>query len=129
MKDPTLKELEERARRRKDKPALRLIAAIKKRDKKHKNKLHTGLDVPKIGEDIYIEGSMYIDHGEDDIAGGLGEVSKVTKEMSGGNAKTPFIEIKEVPGRVYNWETLGPLQKELKKEYKKQRAHPDPDVG
>ena len=126
--DP-LKELKERAKRRGDKPALRLIAEIEKRDKKHKNKLHEGAGPPSVGDDIYVGTSMYIDHGEDDVCGGLAEVTKVEIGMSGGNPKTPFISVKEHPGRGYNWEMLREQQAKLKKEFGKKRAFPDPDYG
>lgn len=125
----TLKELEERAKRRGDKPALRLIAAIKKADKKHKNKLHEGREVPRVGEDIYVPTRMYIDHGEDDVMGGLGEVVEVKLGMSAGDPKCPFVTVKEHPNSSYNWKHLMEQQDDLKKQFGKKRAYLDPDYG
>lgn len=127
MTDITLKELEERAKRRKDKPALRLIAEVKKRDRKHRNPLHKGDGIPKIGQDIYVPTRMYIGHGEDDVCGGLGEVVGVSFGMSAGNPRTPFISVKEHLASGYNWEILKEEQARLKKEFGKKRAYPDPD--
>lgn len=119
--EPTLDELEARAERRGDKSTLKLIAEIRKADKKHKNPLHAGAELPKVGDDIYLPGAMYIDHGEDDKAGGLAEVVKVERNM---------ISVKEFPGSTYSW---GPHmhanQEKWKKEYGDNRAHPDPDYG
>ena len=125
----TLKDLKERAKRRGDKPALRLIAEIEKRDKKHKNKLHEGAQPPKVGDDIYVPTRMYIDHGEDDVMGGLAEVIEVKLGMSAGNPKTPFVTTKEHPNSSYNWNSLFEEQPRLKKEFGKKRAYPDPDYG
>jgi len=125
---PTLEEMEARAQRRGDKESLKLIAAIRKADKKHKNPLHVGSGVPKVGDEIYVGGAMYIDHGQDDIAGGLAEVVSVTDSISAG-MPTPFIEVKELPGHSYNWEHLATQQEEYKKRYGRNRAHPDPDFG
>lgn len=116
----SLDELEERAKRRGDKPALRLIAEIRKKDSKHKNPLHTGTELPKVGDDIYLPGAMYIDHGEDDRAGGLAEVVKVENGM---------VRVKEFPGSSFSWAGLRDDQEKLKKEYGKNRAAPDPDYG
>lgn len=119
-KDALLSEIEDRAKRRKDKPTLKLIAEIKKADAKHKNPLHVGPDLPKVGEDIYLPGAMYIDHGEDDKAGGLAEVVKVENGM---------IRVREFPGTSYSWSYLRDNQEKWKNEYKNYRAHPDPDYG
>lgn len=119
-KEASLDELEARAKRRGDKPALRLIAEIRKADKKHKNPLHTGTELPKVGDDIYLPGAMYIDHGEDDRAGGLAEVVKVENGM---------VRVKEFPGSSFNWAGLRDDQEKLKKEYGENRAAPDPDYG
>lgn len=100
---------------------INLINEIRWRDKKTKSKLHEGPAMPKIGEDIYIPGSMYIDHGEDDIAGGLGEVI-----WAQGN----LVTVAELPSTRYSWSPgLYEQQEKLKKEYGSQRAHPDPDYG
>ena len=48
--------------------------------------------------------------------------------MSGGDDNCLFVDIVE-GDRGYNWtQIIGPEQAELKKEYGKQKAHPDPDI-
>lgn len=118
--EPTLDELEARAKRRGDERTLKLIAEIREADKKHRNPLHTGPGLPKVGDDIYLPGAMYIDHGEDDKAGGLAEVVKVENGM---------IRVKEFPGSSYSWTGLRDSQEKWKNEYGNYRAHPDPDYG
>lgn len=54
-----------------------------------------------VGDKIYIETSWYIDHGEDDVQGGLATVSAVRVEKYG-----TFVEVKEVPGSGYNLDVL-----------------------
>lgn len=81
------------------------------------------VSVPKVGQDIYIRGAMYMSHGEDDYEGGLAKVTEVKKEKYG-----VFVSVKEVPGHSWNWDCLVEEQAQLKKEYKKKRAHPDPDT-
>lgn len=127
-KQKSLDAIEARAIRRKDRPMIRLINEIRRRDKKTKNKLHIGGAPPSVGEDIYVPGSFYIDHGEDDTAGGLAEVTKVefAPEINGGTFE---IEVAEFPNKGFYWNMVVDQQKKLKKEYGKQRAHPDPDNG
>ena len=127
--EPTLAELEARAKRRGDKPALNLIKEIRKRDKLHMNKMHEGRNPPKVGDDIYVPTRMYIDHGEDDVDGGLAEVIKVELSMSAGDPKCPFVTVKEHPNSSYNWKCLMEEQDDLKKEFKKRRAKVNPDYG
>jgi hypothetical protein len=78
---------------------------------------------PKIGQKIYIRSSWHISAGHLDIAGGLATISKV--ETIAGDW---FVELKEVPNHGVNYSLLYPDQAELKKEYKGQKAHPDPDI-
>jgi len=35
------------------------------------------MDLPEVGDKIYIEGAMFLGHGEDDYNGGLATISKV----------------------------------------------------
>lgn len=79
------------------------------------------MKIPKVGQDIYVETRWYIDRGEDDTEGGLAEVTKIEHKHG-----SHFIYVKEVPNN-YNWELLAPKQDELRKEYGKKRARPDPD--
>lgn len=81
----------------------------------------------KVGSDIYVPTSLYIDHGEDDIQGGLGEVAAVKVQRNDPLGRITWVKVRELPGRWYNWENLQREQAELKKEHKSNRDHPDPD--
>jgi hypothetical protein len=84
--------------------------------------------VPEVGDYIYVPGELYIDHGEDDVAGGLSVVVKVKKSTSGGDPNTPFIEVAQTSGSR-NWrDWLFEQQADLMKEYGKNFSYPDPDV-
>jgi hypothetical protein len=97
------------------------FAALKKRIKDGKYWL------PKVGEYIYSRTSLSIDHGETDVVGGLATVTKVTYGMSGGDPKTPFIEIAQHEQGGWNWRVLWEDQQELMDEYGKDWAYADPD--
>jgi hypothetical protein len=84
------------------------------------------LKPPKIGQDIYVPGAMYLSRGSDDYVGGLAKVNFVKKEKHG-KEQTFMVGVKEIPGTTWNWKFLSEEQKELKKEFKKNRAYPDPD--
>ena len=79
---------------------------------------------PKVGDEIYVESSFYISHGEDDFCGGLAKISKISKEYG-----TTFVEVVERPSHGYNYEILMENQEQLKKQFGKKRAHPDPDIN
>lgn len=83
---------------------------------------------PKVGQDIYVGTSWYIDHGEDDFNGGLAKVTKVEwdEHANGGDY---CVYIAERPGHGYYWSGLAERQAALKKEFKRRRSHPDPDWG
>lgn len=87
------------------------------------------LKKPKVGDKIYVPTSMSIDHGEDDVQGGLATVSKVVEHVIGGKPAW-FVEVRELPGifnRRWSFDVLVERQEELKREYGKQKARPDPD--
>ncbi len=82
--------------------------------------------VPKIGSDIYVPTSLYMDHGRDDVVGGLAKVTSVKPGISGGKTVS-FVTVAEIPDS-FNWEQyLAPMQDKLKKEFGANRARPDPD--
>lgn len=87
-------------------------------------------DIPKKDDKIYVPSSLYMSHGADDFAGGIATISKVeyNEKLSKDHVNYCFIGIKERPGCMYNYKDLLSQQKELKKSYKKQIAHPDPDL-
>jgi len=85
--------------------------------------------VPKVGEYIYTTTRMSIDHGEDDVVGGLSTVSKVYTGMSGGDPKCVFVEISQ-HDRGGNWtQFLFKDQKGLMKRFGSSFSYPDPDHG
>jgi hypothetical protein len=85
--------------------------------------------VPKVGELVYMDTRCSIDHGYDDVRGGLAQVSRVKHGMSGGDDKCVFIEVAQ-HDRGGNWtQWLCPDQKKLMKEFGDRVAHPDPDLG
>lgn len=81
---------------------------------------------PKPGDTIYTPTRISIDHGWDDIAGGLATVSKVSFQLSAGK-QTPFVEVEEIPGRSFNWKFLQEEQDALRKEHGNRKARLDPD--
>lgn len=82
---------------------------------------------PVVGAVMYVNGAMYIDHGEDDRAGGLATIASRSKAVSAGR-QTWFVEFEEVSGS-FNYPMLLEQQEKLKREYGGRRAHPDPDFG
>ena len=85
--------------------------------------------VPKVGDYIYTRTAMSIDHGEDDVVGGLSQITRVYKSMSGGDKDCIFIEHMQHE-RGGNWKQfLFKEQKELLKRHGNSFARPDPDYG
>lgn len=85
------------------------------------------LKIPKVGDTIYVESHLYLSRGQDDVIGGKAEVVAVTMQTSGGQP-APFVEVKEHPGRKYNWLYLYEKQEELRERFKGERACEDPDM-
>lgn len=84
-------------------------------------------NAPKVGDKIYVDTELYVSHGVDDFKGGLATVSKVEKLKFGAEPGT-WVEIKENPGSLYNWDGyLSEIQDELKKKFGDQTARLDPD--
>ncbi len=81
---------------------------------------------PKVGDVIYVRTSCYIDHGEDDVMGGLAHVVEVKPSMSAGEM-VPFVSTREHPGRSYNWALLAPEQERMSRDYGVKWAYPDPE--
>ena len=86
---------------------------------------------PEKGMKVYIPTSMYISHGQDDVAGGIATVEKIefSTFLEPEHYNYCMVVVKEVPGRGFNWNYLMENQIEWKKRYKKRIAHPDPDYG
>lgn len=78
--------------------------------------------IPKVGDQIYIDTSLYVTHGIDDFIGGLCEVEYVKIDENG-----VFIAVKEEPGAFYDWKYLSLEQGRLKKQFGKKRGYQKPD--
>jgi hypothetical protein len=85
--------------------------------------------VPELrqGDVIYIDTELYLGHGRDDFRGGLAEVIGVRQDISAGKP-TPFVCVVQQPDSWHNWKLLATSQKQLRAEFGKNRAHPDPDL-
>ena len=86
------------------------------------------MKMPEVGEKIYIPTSLYMDHGEDDVHGGLATISEVVL-----NSDCPqesnriYVFVQEVPGVSYNYWVLLRDQDKLRERFGDQAAYPDPD--
>lgn len=88
------------------------------------------MKIPKVGEKIYIPTSLYMDHGEDDVHGGLATISKVELNLNcPQETNRIYVYVKEVPGVSYNYIMLIKDQVKLKERYGNQTAYPDPDYN
>ena len=85
-------------------------------------------DLPKAGDEIYVNTAVYISRGADDVIGGLATVERVEERPDWGEHNRIWVYVKEVPGRGYNWKCLLPDQAKLKAEFGARRAYPDPDL-
>jgi hypothetical protein len=83
---------------------------------------------PKVGDKIYVEGTIYVTHGADDFRGGICTVMAVQSHVEDGEEVVSSVEIEEDPGTWYTWTGyLEPNQEKWKKEYGEQKAGPSPD--
>lgn len=86
---------------------------------------------PKVGEWIYVRTAMSIDHGHDDVVGGLAQVTGVSYSKSAGNPNTAFVATRQQPNRGgENWTQFASKEQEKRREqYGNQWAYVDPDWG
>lgn len=87
--------------------------------------VYTGSAPPKVGDWIYTPTRMSIDHGEDDIAGGLAQVTEVTYDPRT-NGGTHLIRVAQVD-RGFYWNNLLLEQVKLAALHGNELARPDPD--
>jgi hypothetical protein len=84
---------------------------------------------PVVGDYIYVATHLYIDHGEDDVEGGIAQVTKVKTGMSGGDPNTLFVSVAQHGGNSYNWsQMLVNEQAKHMERYGNKFAYADPDV-
>jgi hypothetical protein len=82
---------------------------------------------PRVGQWIYVPGSYYLSHGQDDFDGGRCKIAKViAANLNGSFGYT--VEIEEQPGVGYNWSGyLEPQQEKLRARFGEQRGQSNPD--
>lgn len=92
---------------------------------KPESKLHTDSSKPpEVGNTIYIPSAIYLDHGEDDIQGGLAVVTHIVWSI---NSEDWEIVVEGIPNKYYCWfNYLSRNQDKWAKEYGQQEAKPDP---
>jgi len=94
-----------------------------------KNKKTKGLPKdPVVGSEIYVESRLHISRGSDDYSGGLATITSAHYGMSGGKMEW-FIDVNNGE-QSYNYAMLTEkgVQERLKKQFGKEKAHPDPDI-
>jgi hypothetical protein len=85
--------------------------------------------MPKPGDKIYVEGTIYLHHGADDFLGGICTVKAVDTHVQSNGEESSSVEIVEDPGTWYRWEGyLEVHQEEWKKEYGERKGRHKPDL-
>lgn len=83
--------------------------------------------LPKVGDNIYIDTRLYMYRGEDDFIGGLAKVISIEeKEIRGKSVHV--IKVEEDKIRSYLWEDIVGKQAEWKNLFGDRRACPKPDL-
>jgi hypothetical protein len=85
--------------------------------------------IPKRGDKIYVPTRFYIEHGQDDVLGGLATVTHVEEKTNVLPVNRYFVSVLEHPGTSYNWILLSAEQEKLKAEFGDSVARPDPEDG
>ena len=88
------------------------------------------MEIPKVGQELYVYGSCSISHGSTDTDGGLATISKVKidEKLPDDHYNKVFISFTDLPGHGYNYKYLLEKQEELKIQYAGKIAKPDPDI-
>jgi hypothetical protein len=95
--------------------------------KKLQNRIEKGKPwAPKVGDLIYTPTRLYLEHGQDDITGGLATITGI-KDDGKRSYNSVFVTFKEIENS-YNWTYLLENQKADSKQYGKEFAHPDPEL-
>lgn len=76
------------------------------------------IPVPKIGDFIYLDTSLYVTHGADDFMGGKCEVASVKEEWG-----IIWVSVKEDPETWHGWPELYKMQEQLKSEFGNRRGY------
>jgi hypothetical protein len=82
----------------------------------------------KPGDELYVWSSLFIDHGEDDVCGGLAVVKKIDHRPVPKNSVNDYMVEFVGINRGYNLTILLEEQDKLAEEYGDRLAHECPDV-
>src|SRR5205823_13437239 len=77
---------------------------------------------PVVGQEVYVPGEGYIDHGEDDVIGGKATIAEIRYETHAGRTRT-YVLVRELPGDLYEWNELASRQEALRAGFGEARAH------
>jgi len=80
------------------------------------------LAIPTVGDIIYIDTSLSVGHGIDDIQGGKAMIVEVSLRDT-----YVYVEVDQDPGAKYGWAHLASEQESLKSKFGDSWAHPKPD--
>lgn len=80
------------------------------------------IPVPRVGDLIYVDTSLYVTHGADDFIGGLCEVASVKEEWG-----IIWVSVKEDAETLHGWAELYKMQEQLKSEFGNKRGYKRPD--
>lgn len=89
----------------------------------------------KVGDQMYVNGSIHISNGSADTIGGLATIKEIKIKDTGNPVNNIMVSFEELPGHSYNYTLLLEKQEELKERYGNQIAvsdfyiaRPDPDI-
>ncbi len=85
----------------------------------------------KKGDKMYVHSSYYISNGEDDVDGGLVTIKgfEFSTHLPEGHIIYVMVSFEEIPSTTYNYTMLLEEQDELKKQFGKAIAKPNPDIN
>lgn len=86
--------------------------------------------IPKIGDKIYVDTCLHIERGEDDISGGMAEITSVETSdfLPQNHINYYMVSFKGLPMR-HNYRLLLQKQAELKAEFGEAQAKHSPDYN
>lgn len=85
----------------------------------------------KLHDDIYVDTSLYIGHGQDDFRGGKCQIIEIIEDqdLPDTNVNKVMFRVLENPNVQYNATNLIRNQMRLAEEFGEKRGYPDPDYG
>lgn len=88
------------------------------------------MEIPKVGQEIWIPSALYLGHGEDDVMGGKTTITGVVRNdaLPFEHFNSIFVKVKAIgQSTSYNYRSLLERQDELKEKFGDNIAYPDPD--